>query len=98
MRNRIGSIPARIVIRATVQVPADRVKQELTRYVSVTPINEASCAVSISASSLDWASYYLGAIGAPLTVHGPPEAVEHIRHWGERVIAGTERAVAVGAC
>jgi len=90
VHSQIRSMPARYPIRATVQAPAERVKQEVAQYGTVRPINDASCEVYIPADSLDWATFCLGAIEAPLVVHGPPEAVDYMRRWGQRLIAGTD--------
>lgn len=94
VRNQIRSIPARYPIHATVQAPAQQVKQEIAQYGVVEPINDTSCDVYIPADDLDWATFCLGAIGAPLIIHGPPEAVDHIHKWGQRLTAGTEEALA----
>ncbi|GAB3632826.1 YafY family protein [Microbacterium shaanxiense] len=91
VRDQIRSTPARYAIHATVQAPAQRVTQEIAHYGVVDPIDDASCEVHLPADSLDWATFCLGAIGAPFVVHGPPEAVDHMRQWGRRLIAGTQR-------
>ncbi|WP_434739457.1 helix-turn-helix transcriptional regulator [Micromonospora sp. SH-82] len=90
VRGRIRSIPARYPIRATVQAPAERVRREIAQYGTVEPVDDTSCEVRIPADSLDWAAFCLMALQAPLVVHGPPEAVDHMRSWGRRLIAGTE--------
>ncbi|WGW13438.1 WYL domain-containing protein [Saxibacter everestensis] len=90
VHEQIRSLPARYPIRATVQAPAERVKREVAQYGTVEPIDDGSCGVYIPADSLDWATFCLGAIGAPLVVHGPPEAIDYIHSWGQRLIAGTE--------
>lgn len=56
------------------------------------PIDAASCRVHIAADSLDWATFCIGALEAPVVVHGPPEAVAYMRAWGERLTAGTREA------
>lgn len=89
IREQFRSMPARYPIHATVQAPAERVEEEIAHHGTVEPIDDTSCDVYIPADSLDWATFCLGAIGAPLVVHGPPEAVEHIRRWGQRLTAGT---------
>lgn len=89
VRAQIRSLPARYPIRATVHAPAERVKQEVAEYGTVEPIDDTSCEVHIPADSLDWAAFCLAATGAPFVVHGPPEAAQHMRAWGERLIAAT---------
>ncbi|MFD7023991.1 helix-turn-helix transcriptional regulator [Promicromonospora sukumoe] len=97
VHDQVRSMPARYPIHATVQAPAERVKQEITRYGAVEPIDDASCDVYLPADSLDWATFCLGAVDAPLTVHGPPEAVDHVHRWGQRLTAGTEDAMGRGS-
>lgn len=90
VHRQIRSMPARYPVRATMQAAAERVKQEVAQYGSVEPIDETTCEVYIPAESLDWAAFCLAAIGAPFVVHGPPEAIDHMRSWGERLTDATE--------
>lgn len=90
VRGRIRSVPPSYPVRATVGAPAELVRRQIAHYGTVEPVDEASCEVHLPADSLDWAAFCLGAIGAPLVVHGPPEAVDHMRGWGQRFVAGTE--------
>jgi predicted DNA-binding transcriptional regulator YafY len=89
VRARIRSMPARYPVHATVQAPAERVRSEIAHYGTVEPIDDTSCRVYIAADSLDWATFCIGALDAPVVVHGPPEAVEYMREWGRRLTAGT---------
>lgn len=88
--DRIGSLPSRYPIRATVHAPAARVRREVAHWGTAEPIDASSCTVSLRADSLAWATFCLAAVGAPLTVHEPPEAVAYAREWGERLLAATE--------
>ncbi|UFU07250.1 helix-turn-helix transcriptional regulator [Ruania halotolerans] len=90
VRAQIGSVPARYRVRATVFGAAARVQAEIAHYGSVEPIDDHSCRVSIAAESLDWAAFCLAASGAPFVVHGPSEAVEHMKEWGRRLTAATD--------
>lgn len=89
VRAQIRSLPARYPVHATVHAPAARVKQEVAQYGSVEPIDDTRCDVRIPAESLDWAAFCLVATGAPFVVHGPPDAIDHMRGWGERLLAAT---------
>jgi predicted DNA-binding transcriptional regulator YafY len=89
VRAQISSMPARYRVHATVQAPAERVRDEIAHYGTVEPVDDASCRVYIAADSLDWATFCIGALEAPVVVHGPPEAVEYMRDWGRRLTAGT---------
>lgn len=90
VRRQIRAMPARYPVRATVQAPVERVEQEVAQYGSVEPIDATSCEVHIPTDSLDWAAFCLSAIGAPFVVHGPPDAIDHMRGWGERLTAATQ--------
>ncbi len=58
-------------------------------YGTVNAVDDRSCEVRIAAESLGWAAFCLAAIGAPFTVHGPPEAIEFMRRWGAALLAAT---------
>ncbi|MFC9976708.1 helix-turn-helix transcriptional regulator [Spirillospora sp. NPDC127200] len=89
VRARISAMPGRYPVRATVRAPAERVRKEIAHYGTVEPIDDTSCRVEIPADSLDWAAFCIGALDAPVVVHGPPEAVAYMRAWGRRLVAGT---------
>lgn len=88
-----GSMPTTFMVHASVQAPAERVRHELATYGSVEPVGDGWCEVRIAADSLDWAAFCLAAVGACFIVHGPPEAIEHMRGWGERLTAATVQAL-----
>ncbi|MEU7804009.1 YafY family protein [Micromonospora arborensis] len=89
VRAQISSMPARYQVHATVAAPAEHVRDEVAHYGTVEPIDDTSCQVYIAADSLDWATFCIGALEAPVVVHGPPEAIEYMRSWGRRLTAGT---------
>ncbi len=89
VHSQIREMPAKYPVRATVHAPLERVKAEVSRYGSVEAKDDGSCAVYIPADSLDWAAFCLAAMHAPFVVHGPPEAVDYMREWGERLVAAT---------
>jgi predicted DNA-binding transcriptional regulator YafY len=89
---QIGDLPSRFRVYATVRAPAERIRAEIVHYGTVRSIDESSCEVHIAAESLDWAAFCLVAIGAPFVVHGPPEAVEHMRTWGRALAQATAPA------
>ncbi|MFI6824818.1 helix-turn-helix transcriptional regulator [Micromonospora sp. NPDC050187] len=90
VRAQIRSMPGRYSVHATVQAPAERVRDEIADYGTVEPIDDTSCRVHIAADSLGWATFCIGALEAPVVVHGPPEAIEYMRNWGRRLTAGTQ--------
>lgn len=91
VREQMQALPAPFPVRATVEAPAERVRREVGRYGTVTPIDDTTSEVVIHASSLDWATFCLAATEAPFIVHEPAEAVDYIRQCGERLLAATER-------
>ncbi|MFI6818930.1 helix-turn-helix transcriptional regulator [Nonomuraea sp. NPDC050328] len=90
VRGRIRAMPVRYSVRATVWAPVERVRAELAHYGTAEPIDDTSCRVEIATDTLDWATFCLGAIEAPVVIHGPPEAIAYMRAWGRRLITGTQ--------
>ncbi|TDE98884.1 YafY family transcriptional regulator [Occultella glacieicola] len=90
VRSRIGVLPSRYRVHATVHAPAERIRAEILHYGTVEPVDDTSCEVHIAAESLDWAAFCLVAIGAPFVVHGPVEAIDHMRAWGRGLLHATE--------
>lgn len=85
VRAQIGAVRAVHVVRATVAVPAEPAREHRGYYGAVEPRDVGSSEVRINAASLDWAAFSLASMGAPFVVHGPAEAIEHIRGWAERL-------------
>ncbi len=92
VRDRIGSMPSRYRVHATIEAPAERVRAEIVHYGTVVAVDAGSCEVHIAAESLDWAAFCLVSIGAPFIVHGPPEATELMQDWGSRLLTATRAA------
>lgn len=90
VRARIGDLPSRYRVRATVHAPAERIRAEIVHYGRVRSAGDTSCEVEIVAESLDWAAFCLVAIGAPFVVHGPDEAINYMRAWGHRLAKATD--------
>lgn len=89
IRDRIGSMPSRYRVHATIQASVERVRAETVHYGTVAAIDPESCEVHIAAESLDWAAFCLVSIGAPFIVHGPPEATVLMKDWGSRLLTAT---------
>ncbi len=89
VRDRIGSMPSRYRVHATIHASAERVRAEVVHYGTVAAIDPGSCEVHIAAESLAWAAFCLVSIGAPFIVHGPPEATELMQDWGSRLLTAT---------
>jgi predicted DNA-binding transcriptional regulator YafY len=90
VRDRIGSMPSRYRVHATVQASAERVRAEIVHYGTVAAIDPGSCEVHIAAESLDWATFCLVSIGAPFIVHGPPEVIDLMKDWASRLLTATQ--------
>ena len=85
VRSQLGSMPARYRVHATVHAPAEHVREEIAHYGVVESRDDDSCDLLLAAESLDWAAFCLCAIDAPFIVHGPHEAIEHLRQWADRL-------------
>lgn len=91
VQNSIAAMSSRHQLRATIQAPAHQVQAHIGHYGTVESITEQSCMINLPAESLDWATFCLAAIGAPFTLHEPPEAIHHARQWSQRLAQATEQ-------
>ncbi|WAP53045.1 YafY family protein [Arthrobacter sp. ATA002] len=85
VRSRLGSLPAKYRVHATVQAPAERVREEIAHYGVVEASDAGSCEVFIAAEQLDWAMFCLCSLGMDFTVHGPEDAVGQVKIWADRL-------------
>ncbi|WP_333486397.1 WCX domain-containing protein [Streptomonospora mangrovi] len=51
----------------------------------VEPTTPHTCTLTCGSDSLDELALYVGTLGAPFTVHEPPELVAHIRALSARL-------------
>lgn len=70
---------------ATLHAPAEAVVARLGDAGEVEPIDDRRCRVRTRADTLDWLAFRLALLGCELTVHEPPELVEHLRALGARL-------------
>lgn len=96
VRSHLGSIPATYRVHATVHASADHVRGRIGPYGVVEPRGDTACELFVAAESLDWAAFCLCALDAPFDVHGPPEAIDHLSRWAERLASATKPSGALG--
>jgi predicted DNA-binding transcriptional regulator YafY len=71
-------------VEAVVQAPADRVRQQIGRWVTVEPDGPDRCRIRMTTDQLEWPLMGLGTVGAEFTAVSPPELLEMAREWGGR--------------
>ncbi|MER7501819.1 YafY family protein [Nonomuraea pusilla] len=81
-----GGVPEPYRVKALVRAPAARVRTTAGRWGTVEAVDERTCLLSMTSTSLDWPAQALGNVGAEFEVLGPPEFVAYIREWGERFV------------
>ena len=79
--------------RFLLQAPIDRVAERVTPTSGrLEPVDEDSCLLSAGADSLDGLTVYIGLLGFDFEVLDPPELVEHIRAYCQRLQRATGTA------
>jgi predicted DNA-binding transcriptional regulator YafY len=89
VRRQIASMPTRYQVAVRVQAPAADVRQVVSRWGTVEPIDDASCMLLMSVDELDWPAMALGAVRADFDILEPPELRDHLRAVGELFMQGT---------
>jgi predicted DNA-binding transcriptional regulator YafY len=83
----ISSAPYRYQGRFTVHAPAATVAQRIAPTTgTVEPVDERTCTLVCGSNSLDELALWVALIGAPFTVHEPPELAEHLRALAVRLM------------
>jgi predicted DNA-binding transcriptional regulator YafY len=88
----LGARPG-VPVTAVVRAPADEVRRRIGRWATVTDDGDGVSRVSMESDALEWAVFALGTTEAEFTVLEPPELVDRVRSWGERLV----RAAGVAA-
>ncbi|QFG23779.1 YafY family protein [Actinomadura sp. WMMB 499] len=84
----LSTAPYRYRGRFTVGAPAAAVAGRIAPTAgTVEPVDAGTCTLTCGSDSLDELVLYVGTLGAPFTVHGPPELVEHVRTLSARLAA-----------
>ncbi|MEW2356255.1 YafY family protein [Spirillospora sp. NPDC029432] len=82
----VSSAPYRYQARFTVRAPAAAVAERIPPTAgTVEPLDPDTCTLTCGSDSLDELALYVGLIGAPFTVHEPPELIGHIRTLAGRL-------------
>lgn len=83
IRRSFGGIPE-YAVEVWVDAPAERVRDRLGPWASVTEEPGGRCRMTMTTHSLDWPAMALGSVGAEFEVIGPPELTELLREWSGR--------------
>ncbi|MEU4473978.1 YafY family protein [Micromonospora sp. NPDC023888] len=78
--------PAPYTVEVLVHAPSARVRQVVGRWGTIEALDQDSCRLTMTSTSLDWPTQALGNVGAEFEVLGPPEFATHVQEWGARFI------------
>lgn len=82
----IEAMGQRIEAVATVALPAEDLAEQVRGWGGrVTPIDDRSCTLVFVGESLEWLAACMAMVDADLTVHEPPELVDHVRRMAARL-------------
>jgi len=82
--HNVRSAPGRHVARVVVNAPAAVITERVPRGIVVEPIDDTTCAVQVTANSVEMMALYLGMLDAEFTVTEPPELLARLRKLSER--------------
>jgi predicted DNA-binding transcriptional regulator YafY len=85
VRAGIKGAPTRYTIKVLIHAPAEKVRAMLDQWGTVEHLDGERCLLLMSSNTLDWPTFALGSVGAEFEVLTPPELLDHVREWGERL-------------
>jgi predicted DNA-binding transcriptional regulator YafY len=83
VRDRLNTRPTQHIVIVDIQAPAAEVKNTVSHWATVEPIDETSCRMTMKTDSLDWPTMVLGGVGADFTIVQPAELRDYVRAMGE---------------
>jgi len=93
----LDSATWRCQARVTVHAPADLIIEQLPSAITVEPLDEHTCVVSVGSDTPQMLAAYLGMLDADFEVSEPPELVEHIRTLAGRYKRAIAKAPSLSA-
>ena len=82
--HNVRTAPGRLAARVVVKAPAAEITERVPRGIAVEPIDDNTCAVHVTASSVEMMALYIGMMDAEFTVTEPPELVARLAKLSER--------------
>jgi predicted DNA-binding transcriptional regulator YafY len=82
--HNIRTAPGRHSARVVVKAPAAEITERVPRGIAVEPIDDNTCAVHVTANSVEMMALYIGMMDAEFTVTEPPELVARLSKLSER--------------
>jgi predicted DNA-binding transcriptional regulator YafY len=82
--HNIRTAPGRHTARVVVKAPAAEITERVPRGIAVEPIDDNTCAVHVTANSVEMMALYIGMMDAEFTVTEPPELVARLSKLSER--------------
>jgi predicted DNA-binding transcriptional regulator YafY len=88
MRTRLVAMPSKYDVSIVFRTPADAVVSLVGQWVTVEPLDDASCRMRMNVDDLNWPLWILGSLGADFTIESPPELRVRARAAGETLLRG----------
>lgn len=85
VQSSIRNLPARYEAVVRVEVPADQIRAEVGQWGEVLELERGWSEVRMRTDDLDYVVYLLARLDASCEVVGPPELVDALRSWGQRL-------------
>lgn len=82
--HNVRTAPGRLAARVVVKAPAAEITERVPRGIAVEPIDDNTCAVHVTANSVEMMALYIGMMDAEFTVTEPPELVARLTKLSER--------------
>jgi predicted DNA-binding transcriptional regulator YafY len=84
VRNAIGNMPRRYVVKVIIQAPAEVTRERIGRGLDIQEFGKDRCLLRIASESLDWPMIALSATEADFEVLSPPEFIAHLQERSAR--------------
>lgn len=92
VRAGIAQAPRPLQVEALVAAPASEMRTRIGRWADIEEHDERCCRLRFSTDSADWAVMALIMTQAEFVIEGPPELLEHVRTWMDRLARATAQA------
>ena len=82
-----GGIRSRSTVKVAAELtaPAHEVRRRIGQWTRVVTIDDERCRVEIDAESMDWAVIAVGMTGGRVVRASPPEFVDRLKDWSDRL-------------
>ncbi len=89
VRTRIEKHAGTYEVVVLIAAPIESVRPRIGRWGELESDGDDSCRLTLTTDALDWPAFALASIAAPFKIVQPPELVDLIRSWVERLDSST---------